>query len=166
MVNLCFIRAKGGIFSLQFTISAPNVRFLNLICRSFLDFLHMKNLSHNLVMKLLRVLTDAMLCCVPQVTRQMHTQSEELCRCRRELQAQTAALQRAAHDREQLAKDRAALDVKLNAAERKAGGLMQDMGAVRSECDVTLDIYNQLYFLSPHCECEPQPSVPGAFKAI
>lgn len=64
----------------------------------------------------------------------MQTVSEELCACRKELETQTTALKRATHDREELAKDKAALDVKHNSAERKACGLTQELVALRSEC--------------------------------
>lgn len=69
-----------------------------------------------------------------QVNKQMQTVSEELCACRKELETQTTALKRATHDREELAKDKAALDVKLNSADRKACGLTQELVALRSEC--------------------------------
>ncbi|XP_034387086.1 rootletin [Cyclopterus lumpus] len=68
-----------------------------------------------------------------QVNRQMQTVSEELCACRKELETQTTALQRATHDREELAKARAALDVKLSSADRKACGLTQELVALRAE---------------------------------
>lgn len=54
--------------------------------------------------------------------------------CRRELDTQTTALKRATHAREELAKEKAALDVKLNSADRKACGLRQEWLALRSEC--------------------------------
>lgn len=66
----------------------------------------------------------------------MQSVSEELCACRKELETQTTALKRATHDREELAKDKAALDVKLNSADRKACGLTQELVALRSECVV------------------------------
>ncbi|TNN74186.1 Rootletin [Liparis tanakae] len=68
-----------------------------------------------------------------QVNRQMQTVSEELCACRKELETQTTALKRATHDREELAKARAALDVKLSCADRKACGLTQELVALRAE---------------------------------
>lgn len=68
-----------------------------------------------------------------QVTRQRQTLSEELCACRKELQTQTTAIKRATHDREELAKDKAALDVRLNSADRNARGLTQELIALRSE---------------------------------
>lgn len=77
---------------------------------------------------------DLCACVGLQVTRQMQTLSEELCACRKELQAQTTALKRATHDREELAKDKAALDVRLNSADRNACGLTQELVALRSEC--------------------------------
>lgn len=64
----------------------------------------------------------------------MQKMSEELCVCRKELDTQTTALKRATHAREELAKDKAALDVKLNSADRKACGLRQELVAHRSEC--------------------------------
>lgn len=64
----------------------------------------------------------------------MKTVSEELCVCRKELDTQTTALKRAAHDREELAKDKAVLAVKLNSTERKACGLAQELATLRSEC--------------------------------
>jgi len=69
-----------------------------------------------------------------QVNRQMQTVSEELCACRKELETQTTALKRATHDREELAKARAALDVKLSCADRKACGLTQELVALRFVC--------------------------------
>ncbi|XP_063747285.1 rootletin [Eleginops maclovinus] len=68
-----------------------------------------------------------------QVNRRMQDVCEELCACRKELQSQTAAQKRASHDREELAKDRAALDVRLNSADRKACGIAQEMVALRAE---------------------------------
>jgi len=68
-----------------------------------------------------------------QVKRQAQTLTEELCACRKELEAKTTAIKRAAHDREELAKDKAALDVKLNSADRKACGLTQELVVLRSE---------------------------------
>lgn len=62
----------------------------------------------------------------------MQTLSEELGACRKELQSQTAALRRVTHDREELAKDKAALDVRLNSADRNACGLTQELLALRS----------------------------------
>lgn len=62
----------------------------------------------------------------------MQKLSAELCSCRKELETQTTALKRATHAREELAKDKAALDVKLNSADRKACGLMQELVALRS----------------------------------
>lgn len=64
----------------------------------------------------------------------MQTVSEELCACRKELEAQTAAQKRAAQDREELAKAGAALDVRLNSADRKACGLTQELAALRFVC--------------------------------
>ena len=74
------------------------------------------------------------MCFGRQVNRQMKNLSEELCACRKELETQTTALKRAAHDREELAKDKAALDVKLNSAGRKACGLTQELVALRFVC--------------------------------
>ncbi|XP_034736357.1 rootletin [Etheostoma cragini] len=68
-----------------------------------------------------------------QVNREMQTVSEELCACRKELKTQTTALKRATHDGEELAKARAALDVKLNSADRKACGLTQELVLLRAE---------------------------------
>ncbi|XP_032382850.1 rootletin [Etheostoma spectabile] len=68
-----------------------------------------------------------------QVNREMQTVSEELCACRKQLKTQTTALKRATHDREELAKARAALDVKLNSADRKACGLTQELVSLRAE---------------------------------
>lgn len=62
----------------------------------------------------------------------MLTVSEELAACRTELQSRTAALQRVTQEREQLAKDKAALDVRLNSADRSACGLAQELLALRS----------------------------------
>lgn len=64
----------------------------------------------------------------------MQSVSKELCACRKELETQTTALKRATHDREELAKDKAALDVKLNSADRQACGLTQELLTLRSEC--------------------------------
>ncbi|KAK1896509.1 Rootletin [Dissostichus eleginoides] len=68
-----------------------------------------------------------------QVNWQMQDVCEELCACRKELQTQTTVLKRASHDREELAKDRAALDARLNSADRKACGIAQEMVALRAE---------------------------------
>ncbi|KAM3850238.1 uncharacterized protein crocc2 [Diretmus argenteus] len=68
-----------------------------------------------------------------QVTRRMEAVSEELCVCRKELDTQAVALQRASHTREEQAKDRAALDVQLTSVERKACGLTQELAALRAE---------------------------------
>lgn len=62
----------------------------------------------------------------------MLTVSEELAVCRTELQSRTAALQKVTQDREQLAKDKAALEVRLNSADRSACGLAQELLALRS----------------------------------
>lgn len=58
----------------------------------------------------------------------------ELCACKKELETQTATIKRATHDREELAKDKAALAVKLDSADRKACGLTQELVALRSVC--------------------------------
>ncbi|XP_034091518.1 rootletin isoform X3 [Gymnodraco acuticeps] len=68
-----------------------------------------------------------------QVNWQMQDVCEELCACRKELQTQTTVLKRASHDREELAKDRAALDARLKSADRKACGIAQEMVALRAE---------------------------------
>nr|XP_054604928.1 rootletin [Nothobranchius furzeri] len=68
-----------------------------------------------------------------QVKRQMQTLEEELRVCRKELEASTAAAKRATCDRDQLAKDKAALDVRLNSVDRKASGLVQELLALRTE---------------------------------
>lgn len=73
-----------------------------------------------------------MFCVFLQVTRQMQTVSEALAACRTELQSRTTALQRVTQEREQLAKDKAALDVRLNSADRSACGLAQELLALRS----------------------------------
>lgn len=64
----------------------------------------------------------------------MQSVSEELCACRKELETQTTALKRATHDREELAKDKAALDVRLSTADRNACGLTQELVALRFVC--------------------------------
>lgn len=64
----------------------------------------------------------------------MQTLSEELCACRKELDTQTTALKKATHDREELAEDKAALDVRLNSADRNACALTQELVALRSVC--------------------------------
>ncbi|KAI4829341.1 hypothetical protein KUCAC02_023387 [Chaenocephalus aceratus] len=68
-----------------------------------------------------------------QVNWQMQDVCEELCACRKELQTQTTGLKRASHDREELAKDRAALHARLKSADRKACGIAQEMVALRAE---------------------------------
>ncbi|KAK5930141.1 hypothetical protein CgunFtcFv8_026404 [Champsocephalus gunnari] len=68
-----------------------------------------------------------------QVNWQMQDVCEELCACRKELQTQTTGLKRASHDREELAKDRAALHARLKSADRKACGTAQEMVALRAE---------------------------------
>lgn len=62
----------------------------------------------------------------------MQTLQEELCACRKELDEKTTAVRRAAQDREEIAKDKAALEVKLNSADRKACSLKQELIALRS----------------------------------
>lgn len=73
-------------------------------------------------------------CAHLQVKRQLQSVTEELCACKKELETQTAAIKRATHDREELAKDKAALDVKLNSADRKACGFTQELVALRFVC--------------------------------
>uniref|UniRef100_A0A3P8URD3 Ciliary rootlet coiled-coil, rootletin family member 2 n=1 Tax=Cynoglossus semilaevis TaxID=244447 RepID=A0A3P8URD3_CYNSE len=68
-----------------------------------------------------------------QVTRQMQVISEELYVCKKELETKSTSLKRATQDREELAKEKAALDVNLNSTERKAYGLMQELVALRAE---------------------------------
>lgn len=63
----------------------------------------------------------------------MQKVSEELRACRTELETQTTALSRATRDREELAKSKAAVDVRLHSADRRACGLMQELAALRSE---------------------------------
>lgn len=67
-----------------------------------------------------------------QVNRQMQTLQEELCACRKELEEKTTALKTAAQHRAALAKDKAALEVELNSADRKVCTLTQELVALRS----------------------------------
>lgn len=62
----------------------------------------------------------------------MQTLQEELCACRKELDEKSAAVMRAAQDRAELAKDKAALEVKLNFADRKACSVTEELVALRS----------------------------------
>lgn len=78
----------------------------------------------------------------------MQNVSEELCACRKELGTQTTALKRATSDREELAKDRAALEVKLSSAERKASGLMEELASLRSVCKLFFYVLSDLHM---HC---------------
>ncbi|XP_019752700.1 rootletin isoform X1 [Hippocampus comes] len=68
-----------------------------------------------------------------QVSRQVQSTSEELCESRRQLDEQAAALERVATDRGDLAKDKAALEVRLCSAERKTCDLAQELLALRAE---------------------------------
>ncbi|XP_068447240.1 rootletin isoform X3 [Clinocottus analis] len=68
-----------------------------------------------------------------QVNKQMQTVSEDLCACRKALETQTTALKKATHDREELAKVGAALDVKLSSADREACGLKQELVALSAK---------------------------------
>ncbi|KAM9762981.1 uncharacterized protein crocc2 [Menidia menidia] len=68
-----------------------------------------------------------------QVESQMQTLTEELFVSRMELEAKTTAVETAARDREELVKDKAALDVKLNSTDRKACGLSQELVLLRAE---------------------------------
>lgn len=61
----------------------------------------------------------------------MQVISEELYVCKKELETKSTSLKRATQDREELAKEKAALDVNLNSTERKAYGLMQELVALR-----------------------------------
>lgn len=47
---------------------------------------------------------------------------------------QTMAQNKSSHDKEELAQDKAALDVKLNSAERNTSNLTQNLAALRSLC--------------------------------
>ncbi|XP_078801637.1 ciliary rootlet coiled-coil protein 2 isoform X1 [Oryzias latipes] len=68
-----------------------------------------------------------------QVKRQMQALQEELGSCRKELEEKTAAVKRVTQDREEQAKDKAALEVRLNSAERKACVLTQGLADLRAE---------------------------------
>ncbi|MED6266669.1 hypothetical protein CHARACLAT_004383 [Characodon lateralis] len=68
-----------------------------------------------------------------EAKRQMQTLQVQLCACSKELDERTTAVKRAARDREELAKDKAALEVKLNCADRTACCLTQQLVALRAE---------------------------------
>lgn len=63
----------------------------------------------------------------------MQVLQDEVCACRKELNLKSAAVRRATQDWEELAKDKAALDVKLNSANQKSCGLSQELLALRSD---------------------------------
>lgn len=63
----------------------------------------------------------------------MQAVTEELCACRKELEEKTEAIKRVTQDREEQAKDKAALEVRLNSAERKACVLTEELTALRSD---------------------------------
>lgn len=95
----------------------------------------------------------------------MQTVTEELCACRKELETQTTAIKKAIHDREELAKDKAALDVKLNSADRKACGVTQELVALRSECvSVCLFVWSDL--LNLWDKLKFQTSSPTLFAGV
>ncbi|XP_061744407.1 rootletin [Nerophis ophidion] len=68
-----------------------------------------------------------------QASRQMQSMSEELQHCRKQLQVHHAALKKAGADKEELAKDKAGLEVRLSATERKTCDLVQELQVLRAE---------------------------------
>ncbi|XP_061680966.1 rootletin isoform X3 [Syngnathoides biaculeatus] len=90
-----------------------------------------------------------------QVSRQVQSASEELHESRRRLEEQEAALKRATADRDDLAKDRAALEVRLCLAERKTCDLAQELLALRAEkqCLETSVFQSQEMASSLEAEC-------------
>ncbi|XP_061636081.1 rootletin isoform X2 [Phyllopteryx taeniolatus] len=68
-----------------------------------------------------------------QVSRQMQSASEELRESRRRRDEQAAALERATADRDDLAKDKAALEVRLCSAERETCDFAQELLVLRAE---------------------------------
>nr|XP_061790393.1 rootletin-like [Nerophis lumbriciformis] len=68
-----------------------------------------------------------------QVKRQMQSTSEELHEVRKQLDMHVAGLAKATTDRDELAKEKAALEVQLCSAERKSYDLTQELLALRSE---------------------------------
>ncbi|XP_077390200.1 uncharacterized protein sned1 isoform X5 [Festucalex cinctus] len=68
-----------------------------------------------------------------QVSRQVQSAWEELRESRRQLDEQAAVLEKVAADRDGLAKDKAALEVRLCSAERKTCDLAQELLARRAE---------------------------------
>nr|XP_029501062.1 coiled-coil domain-containing protein 88B-like [Oncorhynchus nerka] len=68
-----------------------------------------------------------------QVNKQVQSLSDQLTSSRRELDSKAVALQRAHHDREDVAKDKASLGVQLTAVDRRAWGLEQELAILRAE---------------------------------
>ncbi|XP_049578492.1 rootletin isoform X2 [Syngnathus scovelli] len=68
-----------------------------------------------------------------QVSRQVQSTSEELCESRRQLDEQEKVLEKVTADRDALAKDKAALEVRLGSAERKSCDLARELLALRAE---------------------------------
>ncbi|XP_053708808.1 rootletin isoform X2 [Synchiropus splendidus] len=68
-----------------------------------------------------------------QVSRELDTVSGKFCETQKVLENQTTALETVTSDREQLAREKAAVDVKLCSAERKACGLTHELAVLRRE---------------------------------
>ncbi|KAL1023371.1 hypothetical protein UPYG_G00039950 [Umbra pygmaea] len=68
-----------------------------------------------------------------QVTKQFQNQSDQLVAVRKELDCQAVSLQRAQMAWEELARDKASLEVQLTTADRKAWGLAEELADLRVE---------------------------------
>ncbi|XP_013866473.1 rootletin isoform X2 [Austrofundulus limnaeus] len=68
-----------------------------------------------------------------QTRGQVQVLRDELCACRKELDLKSTAVRRVTQDWEELAKDKAALDVQLNSVNQKSCGLTQELLALRAE---------------------------------
>ncbi|XP_061895361.1 rootletin-like isoform X3 [Entelurus aequoreus] len=89
-----------------------------------------------------------------QVSRQMQSVSEELHHCRKQLEVHHAALKKAGADKEELAKDKAGLEVRLSAAERTTFGLVQELQVLRAEKQSLETSLFQSHELSSSLEAE------------
>ncbi|XP_072771225.1 uncharacterized protein crocc2 [Nerophis lumbriciformis] len=89
-----------------------------------------------------------------QVIRQMQSLSEELHHCGKQLEVHHAALKKAGADKEELAKDKAGLEVRLSAAERKTCGLVQELQVLRAEKQSLETSLFQSHELSSSLEAE------------
>ncbi|XP_061894589.1 rootletin isoform X2 [Entelurus aequoreus] len=89
-----------------------------------------------------------------QVSRQMQSVSEELHHCRKQLEVHHAALKKAGADKEELAKDKAGLEVRLSAAERTTCGLVQELQVLRAEKQSLETSLFQSHELSSSLEAE------------